>query len=195
MFAKRFRECCLVLMLLCGLAANADPAKDHDRVHVGVRVGNELTNRFDGEWDFFDTKAPRAAYAGWNFNSHWAIELGYTDLGQTRTRFNVVQDYFIADGNLRTLGLSYRRAVAERFDLFAGLGAFNLREAGRLSSVILDPPPIGYGPFAVDDTGAYLELGARYHFDGPLALRASYQWFDFDGGGDGTPWLGFEFGF
>ncbi len=176
------------------LAADSEGDGEYHRVHFGLRVGSEMTSRFDGEWGF-DAETPYAAYAGWNFSDHWTIDLGYTDLGETSTRVNAAQDYFRANGHMLNLGLSYRHPIAERFDVFASVGVFDLREAGELFNLILDPPPIGYGPFRNDDTGAYVELGGRYHFNGPLALRASYQWFDFDGGADGTPWIGLEFGF
>jgi len=185
---------CAVLVSNCLLAADGESDDQYHRVHFGLRVGSEMTGRFDGGWNF-DAETPYGAYAGWYFSDHWAIDLGYTDLGETSTQVNAAQDYFRANGHMLNLGLSYRHRIAERFDLLASLGVFDLREAGELSNLILDPPPIGYGPFRNDDTGAYVELGGRYHFNGPLALRASYQWFDFDRGADGTPWIGLEFGF
>ncbi len=167
---------------------------EYPRAHFGLRVGSEMTGRFDGEWNF-DADTPYGAYAGWNVSDHWALDFGYTDIGNTSTRVNAAQDYLRADGHMLNLGLNYRRPIAERFDLFASVGVFDLREAANLSNLILDPPPIGYGPFRNDDTGTYIELGVRYRFNGPIALRASYQWFDFDHGADGTPWIGLEFGF
>ena len=73
--------------------------------------------------------------------------------------------------------------------MLSGVGAFDLNEDGTGFGVA--------GPYPInnDDSGAYVEVGARYRFDGPIALRASYQWFDFDAGGDGTPWVGIEVGF
>lgn len=180
---KLLKLCFTSLTLLASAGAMAE-----DELYFGLRAGSEMDSRFDFGGDPVDVDTPYSAYGGWNFTEHWGIELGYTDVGDSFG--NAILDAgFELDGSLFTAGVSYRHAINERFDVFAAVGAFALKEDGNLIGIA--------GPIAFDndDTGAYAEVGGRFHFNEEVALRASYQRFNFDGGSDGTPWLGVEVGF
>lgn len=180
-----------LLLSSCALvfAGSAFAADDQDNAgYLGLRVGSDLDDRFPSGPYNVETDTPYSIYGGWNFHSHWGLELGYTDVGDIRA-VGIADAGFELDANLWTLGVQYRQPFAERFELVAGAGIYQLNEDGHLLTIA------GQVPYDNNETGIQAEVGVRFHFDGPLALRASYQWFDFDGGGDGTPWLGFEFGF
>jgi OmpA-OmpF porin, OOP family len=179
------------MLKLCftGLALIASAgAMAEDELYFGLRVGAEMDNRFDFGDSNVDTDTPYSAYGGWNFTENWGIELGYTDVGDSIAS-GVADGGFELNGSLVTAGVSYRYPINERFDIFAAAGAFNLSEDGTFITIA------GPVPAENDDSGAYAEFGGRFHFNEGIALRASYQWFNFDGGNDGTPWLGVEVGF
>lgn len=195
MYRHFARHTLLILMLLASGAATADASgKPDNRIYLGVAVGEAMSGRFEGRWDF-DVERPRAIYAGWNLAPRWAIEVGYVDLGETVAVNVGAGDFLLVDGHLLDAGVHYRHEIGRRLQLSVGLGVFDLREDGRLSNLFLDPPPVGYGPIDNDQRGAYAELGGRFRFNGMIALRAAYRWYDYDAGHDGSPWLGIEFGF
>jgi hypothetical protein len=195
MYQCLVRHTLSILMLLASGAVLANTGDEPDnRIYLGVAVGEPMTGRFEGDWDF-DSETPHALYAGWNLDRHWAIEVGYVNLGDTVALNNSVGDFLRVDGHMLDVGVRYRHPLGRRFEVSAGLGMFDFREDGWLSNLILDPPPVGYGPIDNNDRGVYAEIGGRFHFKGLIALRAAYRWYDFDAGNDGSPWLGIEFGF
>jgi hypothetical protein len=193
MFHPLTKLCCGVLAALLSAGAMAGNA------FVGLRFGDAMVDRFDGiiapaPGASVDTDTPLGLYGGWNFNAQWALELAYTDLGSVHlgnaTPVNIVLGAGVdLDGQLLTVGPRYAYEMTDDLALLLAAGIFDLREDGSLST---------FGStlrLENDDRGYYAELGARYRVSGPVALRASWQWFDFDHGADGLPWLGAEFGF
>lgn len=186
MSSNKLHLCVASILLMAANAASADSG-----AYVGLRAGSEMDSRF-GIIENVQVDSPIGLYGGWNFNDHWGIELGYSDLGQS-TAAGIADFGFDLDGRLLTGGVSYRFALNDSFDIFGGVGLFDLSEDGTATTII------GPVPFDRDDNGLYAEVGGRYHFNDRFALRASYQWFDFSSimtdDSDGTPWLGVEFGF
>ncbi len=178
------RNCVLFITLLGTTAAMAD-----ENIYLGLRVGSEMNERFDYALDEINADTPYGAYGGWNFSDHWGVELGYTDVGETFDSLGISDAGFGVEGSLLTAGLSYRHLLGERFDVFGAAGFFDLSEDGS-ELTIAGPRPVNR-----DDSGAYIEVGGRYHFSDAFALRASYQWFDFKHGDDATPWIGVELSF
>lgn len=169
------------------LVASGTVMADND-FYLGARAGSALNDRFDNTASNVDSDNAYSFNGGWNFNEHWGLELGYIEPGDLHA--DAVADAgFDLDGSMVTAGVTYRMPLANNFELLSGVGAFDLNEDGTLTTIA------GPVPVSNDDSGVYVEVGARYRFDGPIALRASYQWFDFDSNGDGTPWIGIEFGF
>jgi len=182
---KKSALCVAGLALAMGSTVHADTG-----VYIGARAGIELKDRFiypsapDVEADTL-----YGGVLGWNFSDYWGVEVGYNEIGETVGR-GVPDAGFTLDGDLATAGVTYRQSLGGDLEFISGLGAFDLSEDGTMNT-IAGPRPIDH-----DDTGAYAEVGARYRFGGgPFAVRASYQWFDFEDGNDGTPWVGVELGF
>jgi len=175
----------LASLALC--AGNALAADDVG-AYLGVRGGSAMEDRYGEFTPELDADNPLSVYGGWNFSALWGLELGYIDLGET-TAPNIADAGLDADGHLVTGGVSFRAPVAERFDVFAGAGLFKLSEDG-VTYTVAGPIPLD-----LDDDGVYVEVGGRFHFNDRVALRASYQWFDFEKGNDGTPWIGAELRF
>lgn len=186
MLSKKIHLIVASLLLAAVGAASADSG-----AYVGLRAGSEMDSRFNHSANV-NADTPFGIYGGWNFNDHWGLELGYTDLGRT-TAPGIADFGFDIDGKLLTGGLNYRHSVSENVDLFGGVGLFDLNEDGTATTIA--------GPIAFnnDDNGLYAEVGGRYHFNERLALRASYQWFDFGStaadDSDGTLMLGLELDF
>ena len=151
----------------------------------GLRFGDTMSARLPDSPGALDTKSAFGAYARYSWNETFGVEFGYSDLG-TSVRTGVPDAGFRLDGALYTLGVTASVPVQGQLSLFGGLGAFNLREDGTSNTII--------GPRQLDnnDSGFYLEAGGRYAFNEQFGARLSYQWFDFERGNDGTPWLGLD---
>jgi hypothetical protein len=172
------------------VSASMAHAEDDNRFYGGLRAGDELNDRYT-QSNFADDAA-RGGYAGWRFRDHWGIEASYSDLGQFRSRASGPDHGSDGEADLWTVGATYRFPVAERFDVFAGIGWFELNEEINETTIA------GTMHFKNTEAGGYAEVGGRFDFNDALALRVSYQWFDipaFGSDGDGTPWLGLEAGF
>lgn len=176
------------LIIASMLLAAANVASADGGAYVGLRAGSELDSRFNHS-AIVNADTPIGIYGGWNFNDQLGVELGYTDLGRS-TAPGIADFGFDVDGNLLTGGLTYRHSISESADLFGGVGLFDLNEDGTAITIA------GPVSFNNDDNGFYAEVGGRYRFNERLALRASYQWFDFGStaasDSDGTVMLGLE---
>ena len=166
----------LVLMLAALASA---PAWSATPFYVGLRAGSNLDGRLDDQGGNIDTDNPYGGYAGWRINDTFALELGLSDLGNSK-RSGIADAGLDLDGALYQFGAIATLPVAERFDLLGGVGIFRLDEDGEATTIV--------GPRSVDlsQTGAYVEVGGRYQLNDQWSLRASYSWYDFDAGGDGN---------
>lgn len=174
-------------VLIAALAAASMPALAGD-FYVGLRAGSDLDGRIDELGGAIDTDNPWGGYAGWRINDTLALEFAASDLGESE-RSAIADAGLELDGALYQLGLTAQFPLADSFDVFGGLGAFRLEEDGT-AITIAGPRDIDLG-----DTGGYVEAGGRYRFNEQWALRASYTWFDFDGGSDGNFWGGVQLDF
>jgi len=169
--------------LLCASAACAEVGG-----YIGARIGDSPDERFGNVVGNLDTDTSYGIYGGWNFHPNWGVEVSYTDLGTSKV-VGIADGGFRVDGDLATVGVVYNQPINENFSLLAGVGGFDRSEDGEALTI--------GGPrrLNLDDSGVYIEVGARFRFNGPLAIRASYQWFDFERDSDGIPTLGAEFNF
>jgi opacity protein-like surface antigen len=151
----------------------------------GLRVGDTMESRLPGGPGAVDSKRAFGGYGNYFWDDHFGVEFGYSDLG-TSNRSGAADAGFRLSGALYTLGLLGRASLQDQFSIFGGLGAFNLREDGTSITLI--------GPRNLDnnDSGFYAEFGGQYAFNDKIGARLSYQWFNFENGSDGTPWLGLE---
>lgn len=156
--------------------------------HVGLRAGSNLDGRLDDQIGAIETDNPWGGYAGWHINETLALEFAASDLGESE-RSTIADAGLKLDGALYQLGLVAQIPFADQFHGFAGLGAFRREEDGSAITIA--------GPRDIDlsDTGGYIELGGRYAFNEQWSLRASYAWYDFDGGSDGNLWGGVQLDF
>lgn len=175
------------ILTLCALLACAQGATAASSYpwQFGLRFGDALEKRLPAGGGALDTERPLGATAGYAFHKHFAVELSITDLGRSE-RSAAADAGFQLEGNLYTLGLVAMTEVADRFAVFGGVGAFRLMEDGTATTLA------GPRRFDIDQSGFYLEGGARYRLNSVAYLRGSYQWLDFDQDSDGTPWLGVE---
>ncbi len=169
--------------LVCAGAAHAQVGG-----YIGARVGDSPEDRFGNVVGNVETDTPYGIYGGWNFHPNWGIEVSYSDLGTSEVS-GIADGGFRVDGDLATLGLVYNMPLNDNFSLLAGVGGFDLSEDGTAFTIA------GPQRLNLDDSGVYIEVGARYRFNGPIAIRASYQWFDFERDTDGIPTIGAEFNF
>ena len=180
---KRFTVLAVTLLITSqgALAAEAP-------FYLGLRVGSAMENRLPQEPGNPDSETPFSGYVGYHFTDFFALEVSYTDLGNS-TRSAIVDAGFDLDGSLWTIGATGNLPINEHFSAFGGGGFFDLNEDG--TAISLGGPR----QLNADDRGFYVEAGGRYRFTEQFAARLSYQWFDFDRDGDGTPWFGLEVGF
>lgn len=169
------------------LGAGASPAWAND-FYIGLRAGSDLDDRLEDQGAQISTDNPWGGYAGWRINDTLALEFAASDLGESE-RSTIADAGLELDGALYQLGLVAQFPLADSFDVFGALGAFRREEDGTAITIA--------GPRDVDfsDTGGYVEAGARYRFNEQWSVRASYAWFDFDGGSDGNLWGGVQLDF
>ncbi len=151
----------------------------------GLRVGDTMPARLPASPGALDAKSAFGAYGNYCWSDTFGVEFSYSDLG-TSQRSGVPDAGFQLDGALYTLGLTASAPVRGQLRVFGGVGAFNLREDGTVMTII------GPRQFDNSDSGFYAEAGGRYAFNEQFGARLSYQWFNFDNGNDGTPWLGLD---
>ena len=175
------------LAAVIALAAAA-PAWSANDFYVGLRAGSDLDGRLDDQGGNIDSDNPWGGYAGWRINDTLALELGLSDLGNS-TRSGIAEGGLDLDGALYQFGLVARVPLADSFYVLGAIGAFRRDEDGTAGTIA--------GPRRIDlsETGGYVELGGAYRFNEQWSLRASYTWFDFDGGSDGNFWGGVQLDF
>lgn len=151
----------------------------------GVRVGDTMDARLPDGPDAIESRRAFGGYGNYFWNETFGVEFGYSDLG-TSQRSGAADAGFRLKGALYTLGLTASAPLQDRFSVFGGLGAFNLREDG--TSITIG----GLHSLDNNDSGFYAELGGHVNFNEQIGARLSYQWFNFENGSDGTPWLGLD---
>lgn len=176
------------ILLALGLLSLSSLSFAQTGFGFGLRAGDTMPARLPAGPGALDSKSAFGGYGNYFWNENFGVEFGYSDLG-TSQRSGVADAGFRLDGALYTLGLIARTQVRERFSVFGGLGAFNLSEDGTSNTIA--------GPRKLDnnDSGFYAELGGHVAFNDQFGARLSYQWFNFENGNDGTPWLGLEMRF
>ena len=163
----------------CLLLALAAPAHAID-VYAGATAGQDLDGRFDDAPGEVDADSTWKVYGGLAFAPGWSLELAYHDFGDASCCGGGISDFgFDADTDGFSAGIVYRLDL-ERWHPFAKLGYFGADTEGELVTVA------GPRDFDESENGAMGELGATFDVSDRFALRAGYEWFDFDGGSDGA---------
>lgn len=173
------------ILLALGLLSLSSISFAQTGFGFGLRFGDTMSARLPAGPGALDSKSAFGGYGNYFWNENFGLELGYTDLG-TSERSGIADAGFDLDGELYTLGVIASVPLQERFSVFGGLGAFNLREDG--TSITIAGPR----KFDNNDSGFYAEVGGHVSFNDQFGARLSYQWFNFENGNDGTPWLGLE---
>lgn len=157
--------------------------------YFGLRFGDDMDKRLPTSGGgALDSERPLGATFGYNFREHFAVEGSISDLGRSELT-GIADGGFALEGNVFTVGIVAQTDVADRFSVFGGIGGFRLQEDGTANTIA------GSRRFDIDQSGFYVEGGARFKLNDIVHIRGSYQWFDFDQDSDGTPWLGAEVSF
>ncbi len=173
------------ILLALGLLSLSSISFAQEGFGFGLRVGDTMNARLPNDAGALDSKRAFGAYGNYSWNDTFGVEFSYSDLGASR-RSGVADAGFQLNGALYTLGVTASAPLQGQISVFGGLGAFNLREDGTSNTIV--------GPRQLDnnDSGFYVEAGAHYAFNERFGARLSYQWFNFEHGNDGTPWLGLD---
>lgn len=173
------------ILLVLGLLSLSSISLAQTGFAFGLRAGDTMPARLPAGPGALDSKSAFGGYGNYFWNENFGLEVGYTDLGASQ-RSGIADAGFDLDGALYTAGLIASAPLRERFSAFGGLGAFNLREDG--TSITIAGPR----KFDNNDSGFYAEIGGHVAFNEQFGARLSYQWFNFENGNDGTPWLGLD---
>lgn len=161
------------------VALLASPAAGAASFYAGVAAGGEYDERYDALPTSADVDNSARVHLGWQFARDWSVEAAYHDLGRTEAAP-------IADFGLDTetdgwsLGVRYLAPVEWPVKPYASLGYFSFEEDGRSLGIA------GPRRFSSDEDGLAAEVGAVFELNDSFALRAGYQWFDFDAGSEGA---------
>ena len=144
-----------------GAALGQSKAKDACDGLGGVGfVGN--CDEKDDAWKVF---------GGYQFNRHWGLELGYTDLGESSAGGTVAGVPANASAEAKGVELTVVGTVplGERFSLFGKVGAFRWDVDSRAT--------VGAATAAADDTGTNFTygVGLSFHINRNVSIRAEWQ--------------------
>jgi opacity protein-like surface antigen len=177
-----------VLSLLL-VATCASPRVDALDFYAGATFGQEFDGRFDDAPGDVDADSAWKAFGGVVLQGPWRIELAYHDFGDaTCCDPSVVNFAFDTETDGFSAGVVYR-ADLERWHPFAKVGYARIDTEGEASLFVRGTE--------IDDTdgGALAEVGVAFDVAPRFALRAGFEWFDFDGGSDAVFNAGAEFTF
>ena len=187
----------LAIMALAALDAQAQSTPWYAGVAIGQAKtsGDLVSNREDTIYNatnlatsFDDTDTAFRAFGGYRFNEHFALEANYTDFGKQRTVTNFdVPGGITGSGSLSVdrqvqgfgLDLVGTMPVAERFSVFARLGAFysQTKADGEIAGDIYFTDGAGGTTRhrKVSETNFSFGLGATYAFDAQWSARLEWQ--------------------
>jgi hypothetical protein len=157
-----------------GIGATQAPGEDEFRPALGVtaREDNDPFSRiFGGVW----------------INENFAIEGAWHDFG--RSTLGPFTDFgFDVESDGWSLGVLYEYGDAA-WAPYSKIGWFSADIDGEIITIA--------GPVAVHDSddGLMLEGGVRWTPNDRFSLRGGYEWFDFNGGGDGGLTIAAQFSF
>ncbi len=110
-------------------------------------------------------------FAGYQFNRYWGLELGWTDLGESKASGTVGGVPATARAEVKGVELTAVGTVpiGERFSLFGKVGAYRWDVDSRAT--------VGAVTTAPDDTGTNFTygVGLGFHINRNLSIRAEWQ--------------------
>ena len=160
----------IIVVLLTGVARIA--CAEHE-FYVGGAIGSaELDDRFD-DVEFDSTSTAFRLFAGWRFNEHIAVEIGYLDFGDFDQDFDILGNIVPASvsANGFTAGVNGSIPISERFSLAGRAGMLFWNGTATLSGILQASP---------DDVNPFFGAGARYQITDRFAVTADFTHYDLE---------------
>jgi hypothetical protein len=150
-----------------------------------------------------DGAAPRLL-AGRSLGSHWAVELGYLDIGEESGFYRpvcagdfcpAIANGLAVDSRALSLGVRYQWRLGD-WRPFMKLGVHRTDSDIRIASISFVNGTSQLGNTGdAKQHGGYGELGVGYAFNQHWQLRLSGEWYDFEARDSGNAGLGLLFAF
>lgn len=145
-----------------------------EQFYGGAAAGDEFDARFDDFPGSRDIDSSAKFFLGWNFMDSWSVEGSYHNFGDAACCDRGAADIGIdVEVEGFSLGVVYAPRF-ERFAPFAKLGWFSADIEGTSLTIA------GPRDFDDSDSGLMAEVGLRWFVGESFALRAGYEWFDFE---------------
>ena len=165
------------VLTLASAAAAAQDAGFYIGVHIGQAMYRETCDDFTGPGLSCDDKdSAWKVLGGYQFNKHFAAEIGYVDLGTLTARgpggtltADVSAFELVAVGSL---------PVADRFSVYGKLGLYRGEVDGNVNTVLVT------GSASETNTDVTFGFGARFDFSKQLGARIEWQRYPSVGGPD-----------
>jgi OOP family OmpA-OmpF porin len=171
------------MLAACSAAWSQEAAK----VYVGAGLGKaKIKNACEGapstlSCDVNDSSAFKF-FGGYQFTRHFALELGYNDLGAVKASSGDTAKLSALE--LTAVGLW---PLANRFAIYGKLGVFSGEfEVDEAPVPAINPPPPRMNWRSGSNTGLTFGIGARYELTNAAAVRAEWQRFSNLGGEGGA---------
>lgn len=146
--------------------------------YIGANIGQA-----DYDTQGFDDPTSFTLLAGYSFNENFALEMTYTDFGESD---DGIAPVWTLDGDGFGIAGVGKYPLAENFEIFAKLGFIDWE-------VSLDED--GYGELMkFDGTDVTIAFGASYSITSNFDLVAQYQTFEADSDGDSSDVSNISFG-
>lgn len=111
-------------------------------------------------------------FGGYEINRNFAVELGYTNLGEFKASGPGVGTESIESTAWELVGVG-QIPIADRFSLYGKLGGYRAETEGRAGALSADE----------SNTGLTFGVGAQYDFTRTVGVRAEWQRYNDVGGG------------
>ena len=177
----------LVAAALAWSAASPAWSQDSTGAYVGASIGQSRAKDFcddSGGFSCDDNDTAWKAFAGYQFNRHFAAEVGYTNLGEVSAS-GVITGVSVR-GTIEATAFELVGVgsvpVMDRLSLYAKLGLYRAETERHLTGTL--------GTVTVTDneteknTDLTFAFGARFDITRNLGIRAEWQRYQDVGGGD-----------
>ena len=173
----------LATALLTGMMSSAAFADTNFYIGAGVGQAEVDFQEIAGTSVQDDSDTSWKIYGGYNFNQHFAVELAYTDLGESDVTI-LGQDTDI-DADVLSIALVGKYPVSEQIDVFGKLG---------YADIDADADVAGVGSTSVSESDVLYGLGVDYAVTEQVDIRLEWERMDFEDEVDNVT-LGVSFNF